>query len=283
PSPVASPSSSTPITTPYRLLFTKWDGSKHSVWVVNLDGSDQRRISDFAASPAWTLDGDRIVFIGETGIGALPRTPADGSEGIWRMTPDGLYFRQLLQDGQARSLSVAPSDGLIAFDSNRGGSYVVYFVDNQGNESPIQIPGETPAWSPDGGWLVARACRPACGLWLTRRDGGQPVQLTFDGSDSLPAWAPDNSRIAFSRSAGGGTDIFTVRPDGSDLVQLTTAPGHDTLPVWTPDSRQIVFRSTRNGIWQIFLMNGDGSEQRPLLPDNLGSSDEWAFDRMSVY
>ncbi|RME74514.1 MAG: hypothetical protein D6784_09735, partial [Chloroflexi bacterium] len=267
----------------YRLLFTQWDGGKHSVWVVNLDGSGKKRLSEYAASPSWTADGERVVFLGETGINSLPRTPDGGSEGVWRMTPDGLYFRQLIQDGRARSVAASPVGNLIVFDSKRGDNYVLYFIDAQGTELPTQIPGETPAWSPDGQWVVAKACRPNCGLWLTRRDGSRPVQLTFDGGDGLPAWAPDNSRIAFSRPAGSGVDIFTVRPDGSDLRQLTSSPGHDTLPAWTPDSQQIVFRSTRNGFWQLFIMNRDGTDQRPLLPDNLGSSDEWAFDRMSVH
>ena len=266
---------------PYRLAFTKWDGGKHSIWTVNLDGSQKTWVSDYAASPAWTADGERIVFLGETGINSQPRTPPDGSEGVWRMTPDGLYFRQLLEDGVARSLTISV-DGVIAFDSKRGADYAIYFADGEGRELPVQIPGETPSWSPDGGWLVAKSCRPDCGLWLTRRDGSGAAQLTFNGGDGLPAWSPDGDKIAFSRPADGGLDIFTVNLDGGNLLQLTTAAGNDTLPVWTPDSQQIVFRSARNGVWQIYVMNSDGSDQRLLIPDNVGGNDDWAVDRMSI-
>jgi Tol biopolymer transport system component len=54
------------------------------------------------------------------------------------------------------------------------------------------------------------------------------------------------------------------------------------VPAWTPDGQQIVFRTTRNGLWQIFVMNANGSNQH-LIIDNVGASDEWAFDRMSVH
>ncbi|HHJ06542.1 MAG TPA: hypothetical protein ENK24_03480, partial [Anaerolineae bacterium] len=164
----------------------------------------------------------------------------------------------------------------------RGADYAIYFADGEGRELPVQIPGETPSWSPDGGWLVAKSCRPDCGLWLTRRDGSGAAQLTFNGGDGLPAWSPDGDKIAFSRPADGGLDIFTVNLDGGNLLQLTTAAGNDTLPVWTPDSQQIVFRSARNGVWQIYVMNSDGSDQRLLIPDNVGGNDDWAVDRMSI-
>jgi serine/threonine protein kinase/Tol biopolymer transport system component len=280
PSPTPTP---TPTLPPYRLAFTKWDGGKHSIWTVNLDGTDKQWLLDFAASPSWMSDGERIIFFGEEGIDSQRKVPS-GSNGIWRMNAAATSFTQLTQEGRVRAVAVSPNDSLIAFDARRGGpDYRIYFVDSNGNEKPVQIPGEAPSWSPDGSWLVTKSCRPDCGLWLIRQDGANAAQLTFNGSDGLPAWSPDRQKIAFSRSTGSGADIFVVNIDGTGLIQLTDAAGNDTLPAWTPDGQYIVFRTARNGAWQMYVMEADGSNQRPVIQDNLGASDEWAFDRISIH
>ena len=44
-----------------------------------------------------------------------------------------------------------------------------------------------------------------------------------------------NGRIAFSADLGLGGEIFTIRPDGTDLRQLTEPDGNATHPDWSPD------------------------------------------------
>lgn len=79
-----------------------------------------------------------------------------------------------------------------------------------------------------------------------------PAQATFPG---------DNGRIAFSRGTIGNFDIFTMKPSGKDLVQLTNAPGSDLTPSWSADGSTIVFSSVRDGNREIYVMNADGSSQ----------------------
>lgn len=280
--------SATPTSTPlpplstYRLAFTKWDGGKHSVWVANLDGSDQHFLLDFAASPSWSPDGESLTFYGEEGIDTQA-TIAAGTNGIWRMGKNGEDPTQLLPEGTTQAVSWSPAADLIAFDAARGGpDRRIYFVDAAGVPQSFELLGQQPAWSPDGAQVVAKACRPQCGLWITNRDDTNPRQMTGEGSDGLPAWSPDGRKIAFSRNVDGNVDIFIINVDGSGLQRLTSVEGNDSVPAWTPDGQQIVFRTTRNGLWQIFVMNANGSNQH-LIIDNVGASDEWAFDRMSVH
>jgi len=40
-------------------------------------------------------------------------------------------------------------------------------------------------------------------------------------------------------------DIFALRTDGSNLIQLTYHPGHDTCPQWSPDGQSVYFLSNR--------------------------------------
>jgi Tol biopolymer transport system component len=81
-----------------------------------------------------------------------------------------------------------------------------------------------------------------------------------------------NGKIAFSSSADGDHDIYTMNPDGSELVNLTDAFGdaNDTDPNWSPDGSKIAFASSRAGRDEhveannIFVMNADGSDQVQL-------------------
>jgi Tol biopolymer transport system component len=59
-------------------------------------------------------------------------------------------------------------------------------------------------------------------------------------------------------------DIYTARPDGSDLRRLTASPGYDAEATVSPDGRKIVFTSTRDGDLDIYVMNIDGTGVRRL-------------------
>ncbi len=60
-------------------------------------------------------------------------------------------------------------------------------------------------------------------------------------------------------------DIFTVKPDGTDLIQLTDTPGYDAEASYSHDGRSIVFTSTRDGDPDLYIMDADGSNVRQLV------------------
>jgi len=59
-------------------------------------------------------------------------------------------------------------------------------------------------------------------------------------------------------------DIWSSRPDGSDLQRITNSPGYDAEGTLSPDGRTIAFTSQRDGDLDIYLMNTDGSNVRRL-------------------
>lgn len=73
-----------------------------------------------------------------------------------------------------------------------------------------------------------------------------------------PAGAAEQA-IAFVSDRDGDPEIFTVRPDGSGITQLTSNLFWDTDPVWSPDATKLAFSSNRDGDDDIFVMNRDGS------------------------
>ena len=77
-----------------------------------------------------------------------------------------------------------------------------------------------------------------------------------------------NGRIVFQAVAGNGIQIYTVRPNGHDLRQITHVNGEAKLPDWSPDGRRIAFEHDQNTVGicaDIAIMNADGSDLVDLL------------------
>ena len=81
---------------------------------------------------------------------------------------------------------------------------------------------------------------------------------------STYSWTIDSSQIAFMSDRSGNLDIYTMEPDGTNIVRLTTSSAADEDPDWSPNRRQIVFHSERDGNAEIYVMNADGSAQTRL-------------------
>jgi Tol biopolymer transport system component len=88
-------------------------------------------------------------------------------------------------------------------------------------------------------------------------------------SSRVRATAPGiNGRIAFGANTGAGFQIYTVRPNGHDLRQITHVNGEGKVPDWSPDGRRIVFehdQDTADVCADIAIINADGSDLVELL------------------
>ena len=75
-------------------------------------------------------------------------------------------------------------------------------------------------------------------------------------------------RIAFESNRDGDWDIYTMRPDGTDVRQLTADDAWDRDPAWSPDRTWIAFASDRDGDFEIYTMRSDGTDVRQLTADD---------------
>lgn len=92
------------------------------------------------------------------------------------------------------------------------------------------------------------------GLFAVR--DGRLNQLTEDPADTEPAFSADGRTIAFAR----GGDLFSVRPDGSGLRQLTSGTELDSAPIVSPDGRQVLFerRASAGGSADLYTVRALG-------------------------
>ncbi len=94
--------------------------------------------------------------------------------------------------------------------------------------------------------------------------GAAPAHAAFPGQNGLIAFESDRD--------GGDLDIWTMRPNGRNLVNLTPdSAAFDADAKWSADGRKIVFMSDRDGDLEIFTMAADGGHVRQVtfnaLPD----------------
>jgi Tol biopolymer transport system component len=136
---------------------------------------------------------------------------------------------------------------------------------------------DQPAWSPDGTRIAFRSYRleRQGDIWVMNADGTNPVLLTPDPLPATvdvmrPAWSPDGTRIAYAGNAGGSVNIWSMRADGADKVQLTNTSAFDTEPTWSPDGQWIAFRrSTPEEGSDIMIMPAAGGvPTRIALPSH---------------
>ncbi len=100
-------------------------------------------------------------------------------------------------------------------------------------------------------------------------------------------------RIAFVHSSGGGTQIYTMNPDGSSRTPLTTGAGRNLEPAWSADGTRIAFMSNRDDPnpgscasscnYEIYVMDANGANQVRLTTDPApDGSPAWSPDGTKI-
>ncbi len=83
-------------------------------------------------------------------------------------------------------------------------------------------------------------------IWVSNRDGGNPVRLTSHPADEFaPAISPNGKWVAFSARYDGNTDVYVVSVTGGQPKRLTWHAGVDTVNGWSADGKRVLFASPR--------------------------------------
>src|SRR5262245_10577948 len=73
-----------------------------------------------------------------------------------------------------------------------------------------------------------------------------------------------NGRIVFAAQTGDTYQLYTVRPNGDDLRQITHTAFDSVNPDWSPDGGRIVFEMGTADCSAVALVNADGGDLVPL-------------------
>jgi Tol biopolymer transport system component len=261
--------------------------------VANSDGSGQRTITHASRQyvddePDWAPDGSRIVF---------KRCGSHSPCAIWSVRPDGRDPRRLSPRCPAgihtcpeyQTPAYSTDERHIAFVRERGPSFVIMVADANLRHGRVVGRGYQPAWSPDGKRLVfgyqPRGSQPA--LYVSNADGTRRRRITPPrlSVGDFPDWSPDGTRILFAAGRRDRANLFTIRPDGTRLRQLTHYTGLTRLEVgsFSPDGHSIVFssvvgavNSAGSSLLDVFVMTAKGTKLRPVTRTrNLDASADW--------
>ncbi len=273
-------------------------GQINGIWAVNPDGTGLRPIVSSERFRFWELhispDGRKIAFSGGYDNPDNPLGGFDGDVDIWVMDTDGRNWSRLTDRGGWDDHPRWSPDGTkIAFSSERGEDWSnIYVMDLNGGPLISAGRGWAEDWSPDGTKILFydwdEETLPSSSLWSMNADGTGRTLLVEDILDA--AWSPDGTRIAFTRRTGSFTcinnpeqglgpkkiDIFLMRPDGSEISQVTDTPKQKGQLVWSPDGTQIAYAEQYDGGFGcgsslIAVMNADGSGRYSVTGTDGGS------------
>jgi Tol biopolymer transport system component len=223
------------------------------------------------------------------------------------MNPDGTGRQKIFQrqDGAALVPTWSPDCQRVAFGfgvffGGRGFAPAsLKMVNADGSNVTDVLSGKFnvgfPTWSPDGTTIIYRVwgddkSKESRGLRALKLADKSVTVLTTEW-DNFPFYSPSGDRVVFTRRMPDADfEVFTMKPDGSDIKRLTFTRGADAHATWSADGKEIWFESSRTGFKdeaslydtspqpyaQVFLMNRDGSHVRQL------TDSKWE-DSMGVY
>jgi len=157
-------------------------------------------------------------------------------------------------------------------------------------------------FSADGKKLTFQSTRDGreCDQIYTMNIDGSDVRLvsTGEGRTTCAYFFPNGKRILYSSTHLGAKqcpprpdfskgyvwavydtfDIFTAKPDGSDLQQLTNTPGYDAETTISRNGK-LVFTSKRDGDLDIYTMDANGKNVKRLTNEvGYDGGPFWSYD-----
>lgn len=245
-------------------------------------------LAHLASMGSFSHDGRRLALSDRVIVEGVS---SNNVQGVKVMSADGTNGQVIFFEPQTAAMAPrwTPDDQSIVVGVGGGfqtrdkpARVVMMRADGSNVRTLASAPGAGfPSISPDGKRLVFRVWGPGPGergLRVLTLETGAITRLTSSEYDTFPGWSPTGDIIAFSSWRNNDYDIFTIRPDGTALKQLTTAHGNDAHSSWSPDGRFLMFSSSRLGFkdeaplydgqpqpyGEIFVMRADGSDQRQL-------------------
>jgi TolB protein len=192
-------------------------------------------------APNWTFDGASFIF---NKIDRVEKIPIAG--GSSQVIDTGLVKHPTADHG------VSPDGKWLAVTEEAptgGNGTQIYIIPFEGG-SPRRVTANSPSfwhgWSPDGKTLVFVGQRNDNhdAVYTIPSAGGEETRLTTDKSiDDTPEYSPDGNYIYFNSDRTGRSQIWRMKPDGSNQEQVFADDYSNWFPHISPDGKWMVFLS----------------------------------------
>ena len=244
------------------------------LWLWDLKNNNREKLTATAeqgvsdSSPTWSPDGQKVAYIRKTKISPAQIRTID------MVTRQDDFLHNII--GLEREPVYSPDGKTMLFVWQRAGrlnykkySLLLSFPILDGPDSNVSL-------------FVDAENR---AQYLNQIDGyHEDVLWRF--MEHSPTWAPDGSKIAFSRSNmkenryREAYQIYIAREDGSGMVRLTATQEDNTSPAWSPNGQYIAFRRNTYpsviGSGNVMLLRWSDKRVIPLTKDGGYGRPSWS-------
>ncbi len=290
------------------VAFTTTDNSRSSaLWQLEISETQPTKILDCAdlvcRQPIWAADEKRLIY-------ERSEIRPDGSTNspyLWWLDMESGETSPVLEDSEARGTAArfSPDGSWLSYISPENEGVHIYNLDDGRSQYFPNEVGMPAVWSPDSDQIVfpnldlvivhgdegedhlehTHDYQTATHLFIADTNTGEVQAISDDQSveDSVAAWSPDGSWIAFGRRpprTAAGRQLWLMRPDGSEAHPITEDPEFNYgPPYWSPNGRFLLFQryslleqQSDPGVWMLDIESGKQTELAAS-----GMQPQWLF------